>query len=78
MGNETGKKKRKITLSIKLNIVTVAVIVIFCIGLTLIASGIQERELQQRYYNIAMTAASSTAEKLNVASVQRMISAVQN
>lgn len=76
MGNETGKKKRKITLSIKLNIVTVAVIVIFCIGLTLIASGIQERELQQRYYNIAMTAASSTAEKLNVASVQRMISAV--
>ena len=71
------RKKHKLTLSVKLNMITVLIILLMMVGLVTITYQTHDRELHSKYFLAASNAAASTAENISVDAIKGLLNVVR-
>ena len=67
------KSKHKFTLAVKLNMITILIILLLMIGLVSITYRAQDSELHSKYFLAASNAATTTAENISVDAIKRLL-----
>jgi sigma-B regulation protein RsbU (phosphoserine phosphatase) len=71
------KSKHKFTLAVKLNMITILIILLLMIGLVSITYRAQDSELHSKYFLAASNAATTTAENISVDAIKRLLEVVR-
>ncbi|MBQ4280745.1 MAG: PP2C family protein-serine/threonine phosphatase [Spirochaetales bacterium] len=71
------RKKHPLTLSVKLNMITILIILLLMVGLVTITYRSQDKELHSKYYLAASNAAETTAENISADAIKRLLKVVR-
>ncbi|MBP5163741.1 MAG: SpoIIE family protein phosphatase [Spirochaetales bacterium] len=71
------RKKHKFTLSVKLNLITIVILLVMMVGLVTITYRAQDSELHSKYFLAASNAATTTAENISVDAIKRLLDVVR-
>ncbi|MBQ4282130.1 MAG: hypothetical protein II753_08540, partial [Spirochaetales bacterium] len=71
------KSKHKFTLAVKLNMITILMLLLMMIGLVSITYRAQDSELHSKYFLAASNAATTTAENISVDAIKRLLEVVR-
>ncbi|MBQ7729285.1 MAG: hypothetical protein IJT86_02930, partial [Spirochaetales bacterium] len=71
------RKKHPLTLSVKLNMITILIILLLMVGLVTITYRSQDKELHAKYYLAASNAAETTAENISVDAIKGLMKVVR-
>ena len=71
------RKKHPLTLSVKLNMITILIILLLMVGLVTITYRSQDKELHAKYYLAASNAAETTAENISADAIKGLMKVVR-